>query len=625
MPGKSSKHGRRAAGPEIGPDVVARLVGILRPGALGLTVFIVAARPMLGQSYDLDAFTFGLILLAAVMWFTSMLIDGEMRYRLTGIELPALGLLLLAAASNFWAHHLQSSLVYTLNFLGCLLIFVLTANLPANKGQLVARALVATAVVVAAYGIHQRLFGFDQMLEELEQNRPQALHTMNLPLERLDDAISRVKSLQVFGTFANPNSLGGFLILALPAGFTALIALRRWRLAGLIVLLPAGALCLFWTASKGSWASAAGGLALLAGTIAVGKLARGRLRWLPFAAICIVLAWSTCFMSPEKWRSVGGESMQVRAEYAFAARSMIAERPAFGVGAHNFPEHYPLHKAAFAREVRDAHNSWLQVVAELGLAGGVLLLALAAAAVRFCLAPAVDDGETSEPGILLQVLAGAAVIGMALTLGSAFGIEAEPAVKALSYLFAAVLWVVAFKLLAGVPMRTWRLGCILGVAFFTIHCFVDYDWYVPGLAMIFWALLGCVAATSASSRVITWRPRPKVLTALSVVAILATLAYIVPAIGPMHRAMTAATWKEVAWGLQSPEHDRAAPVQSVLDAYGKSIAANPLDDQAFYRAGRYYEKLFNARVNRSSTFTHAIWCYERASQLDPLQSSYYSR
>ena len=485
MPHKSSKHGRRAAGPgssrgsspEIAPDVVARLVGILRPAALGLTVFIVAARPMLGNSYDLDAFTFGLILLASVMWFTSMLLDGEVRYKLTGVEFPALGFLLLTAASNFWAPHLQSSLVYTLNFLGCLLIFMLTANLPANKGQLVARALVATAVVLAAYGIHQCLYGFPQLLEELEQNRLQALHIMNLPLERLDDAINRVKSLQVFGTFANPNSLGGFLILALPVGFTALIALRRSKLAALIVLMLAGGLCLVWTASKGSWASAAGGIGLLAGTIAVGKLARGRLRWLPLAAICIALAGTTCFMSPEKWRIAGGESMQVRAEYAFAARSMIAERPALGVGAHNFPEHYPLHKAEFAREVREAHNSWLQIVAELGLAGGVLLLALAAATARFCLAPAVDDGETSEPGILLQVLAGAAVIGMALTIGSAFGIEAEPAVKALLYLFAIVLWVVTFKLLAGVPIRTSRLGCILGVAFFAIHC----SWTTTGM------------------------------------------------------------------------------------------------------------------------------------------------
>lgn len=247
-------------------------------------------------------------------------------------------------------------------------------------------AILASAVIVTLIGLAQ-FAGFDPLAWQLGGDHSSA-------------------------TFGNVNMAAQFVglalvvLLAVPWG-DASLARRRMQVADEV--LAAAAVAYLWLAGTRSV-----GIALLGAVsvlIGVGRISWARL--LRMAAGAAVVASGVLAFSP----APGGpltpavrEAKQASAEWRLAVWSdtlaLIREHPE-GVGAGNF-EHafipYALagrSKPGEATVFRSPHNEYLRLVAEEGIAGALLLLALLLLLVReLHRSPAIDRWR-SEPGVLI--------------------------------------------------------------------------------------------------------------------------------------------------------------------------------------------------------------------------------
>jgi len=105
-----------------------------------------------------------------------------------------------------------------------------------------------------------------------------------------------------------------------------------------------------------------------------------------------------------------------RIEMAKVSWRMITDHPWFGVGAGRFYElsanYLPSTRLADVYSQENAHNNYLQVLAELGIVGAVLLLWLAAAAGRYAVRGLRNGGAAR-----IALLAGLAAFAATMLLG----------------------------------------------------------------------------------------------------------------------------------------------------------------------------------------------------------------
>ncbi|XVV01113.1 O-antigen ligase family protein [Actinosynnema sp. CA-248983] len=190
------------------------------------------------------------------------------------------------------------------------------------------------------------------------------------------------------GPLEDPNDLAYFLVAALPL-LAALApvrgaAARRWVWVAVVALvLAAGAAATF--SRGGALALAAAGAWLVARRVVPVKVLLGGI-----AALVVVVCGALVFAGPALDRAlqeksyIAGTNVDTRGLRWQAAARMVSAHPALGVGPGGFRDNYP----AFSRnaEVDEqtpvAHNMYLEVAAELGVAGfGLFVGMLAVAAV----------------------------------------------------------------------------------------------------------------------------------------------------------------------------------------------------------------------------------------------------
>ena len=135
------------------------------------------------------------------------------------------------------------------------------------------------------------------------------------------------------------------------------------------------ALVLLLTQSRGAWLALAAGLvALVLVHPARARVLRGRLLGVSLAALVTIVAVAA---------SVGlanssGDALGDRPEYWDTALDDARDDPFSGSGAGSFEEYWAEHGIPGVF-VRDAHSLYLETLAELGVVGLLLLLALIAA------------------------------------------------------------------------------------------------------------------------------------------------------------------------------------------------------------------------------------------------------
>jgi O-antigen ligase len=288
-----------------------------------------------------------------------------------------------------------------------------------RAGRTLLHGLAITAVAVAAIALLQRFAWNGRILWFFVPN--------DWP-SGLPDPRPRVS-----GPFINRNSLAGYLDLLLPLVVvwaavrshldtrSLTLGRRMLRLAGAAIV----ALAILGSMSRGGWIAGATGIACL--VLVLRRLPRGeRPAWLRPRSLALLLAIGAAVataLALVPLEDGAPNDLDLRLEQTFSDSSSIDERvgfwraaarairdfPLLGVGLGGWPEiatRYDTTPAGrgFPREV---HNDYLQLLAEGGLAGALLVAALVAAVARRIAASLAVRSAAGLP------LAAAALAGMA--------------------------------------------------------------------------------------------------------------------------------------------------------------------------------------------------------------------
>lgn len=384
--------------------------------------------PLLAQ-YEAPVMMFhAAIVLAAACWLAAGRLRGIPRLRARATDVAALALLGLMALATLTSVYRHASLVELHRILGCFLLFLLARAMArdAHYRDRLAVALVASCSLVALLGLRHYV---------------------------LTAVLMRAPNWREFGTFGNPNSFAGLLIMAIPLAAGLVV---RYRSGPARILCGTAAavmlVTLFTTGSKGGMLALF--LALIVFVAAVVWPATGSSRARKAAVVAaaaapIVLA---LVLPPMRARLVTAFTTQSHSGafryYTWVGTvRMIAAKPWLGFGPGTFATAYPGYTVVgFSRM---AHSKDLQVAAECGVPAAVALAALFFAyfiAVARRVMALGSDGESPAYG-----------------------------------------------------ERALLVGCAASVVAFGLHCLVDYDWHIPALALTVWLLMGLSSGDAAAA------------------------------------------------------------------------------------------------------------------------------
>jgi len=551
------------------PDVRELAAGVgLGSGLLAATVLTM--RPLLFGFQDPSASNALVTAVAALLGCTVLvksLLETRLRLPPLRVAVPLgfvlfLGLVTSVAAnasltgtiSISWASE-KVLLAWGTNAVVFLAVFALASGGSTGSDTLrrtVTAAVLATAALVALYGIWQYYVGLDVIRKELGDT------AVGEKFLKIPGAWGRVHANEIYSTFVYPNALAGYLGLVLPlcAG-TALAARATHEMAPGIIAWGLAAvlgIALVMTGSVGGWVAAAAGLAVFA------LLMKGR--WLveavrarlpestrarravlaagAAAALAAFIVIGVLFMRTP--------SMDFRVEYWRAGASMLADKP-MGSGLGSFADRYTRFKTPAGTEVREPHNVYLGLAAEAGPVALVALGFLVAGFALACLGPRVAGEKAPAPqssaggwfedvspwrtlalvggvcGVLAAFVASATTEAgvQASSIMDLFGGEADArgvftGIVHLAFLPAwGVLFWLFFRLDPGSPAV--RAGIIAGIAAVLVHGLVDFDFSVKGI-MLTAAAMGAVALAGGARTEVPMRGGRGLAIALAVAAVL---------------------------------------------------------------------------------------------------------
>jgi len=244
----------------------------------------------------------------------------------------------------------------------CLIGFFTYAGGQSEKQ--VAGVMVVLCLIVSGYGLYQYFWGFEEVSQFVMYSSSDQI--FKTPALRL------LAARRVSSTLALPGTLWGFLVCALP--FHAMLWRRRLSLD--IVLVVSGVMLLATGLLTRSFGFLLGLFALIAGPI--WKHNR-RILWnslTPVIVVFTIIAGS--FYSARHGMIEGANPAGLRFLNWISAWNIFATHP-MGTGLNTFGVIYPEYMQPSANETQYVHNTFLQLLAELGyplIAVVVLLLVL---------------------------------------------------------------------------------------------------------------------------------------------------------------------------------------------------------------------------------------------------------
>jgi O-antigen ligase len=289
-------------------------------------------------------------------------------------------LLAFLLISSFWSLAPGTTLQSTgLAFLGTLLYLMARANSPASQSRLEIIGLIGAAAlsVMAVYQLHTG-FGLVPLLSQITGVEHDIVN-------------AAVYNQRAFGTLALPGSLAAFLILFIPLGFILAKTNRGFKrglyalltillLVGLLATQSVGACACLTLAvllvllkrgsKKAFWIMLVVGAAGLAGLI----LTRGLHSWLLAAFDARLVLWK------DAW-------------------GLFLAHP-FGTGLGTFDEVYQRAGLPMVTGARFAHNLFMQLLVETGVAGLLIFLAALVSLVRRLKTPFRWEGWGMGTGLL---------------------------------------------------------------------------------------------------------------------------------------------------------------------------------------------------------------------------------
>jgi tetratricopeptide (TPR) repeat protein len=592
----------------------------------GAVVFLSAsliARPLtsgetIGQDLDLLLQFFPLF--AALLWLARMVLNREVRYEWTSLEAP---LAIYAAAivlSLFRASCLFPALMTAFDWLVDILLFCLIAQAARETGarRNLERVFLATAMVVAVYGLIQRFKGFPEMWEWIERNPDEARRMLGIWDDvNWNDLKSRLGTNEVFSTFLIPNALAGYFLMVIPVLAADLLlsglGSRVQKLAfGMKCLAMAAVVgCMLLTGAKGAWLClpVQGVLFLLL----LGEHVPGRVRRYGIAGTIAAVALAAALLllvPPLRERAWAlWDSLHVRFGYWETSCVMLRDglNAVFGVGLANFQEVYPFFKTVTASEVQKAHNHYLQLWTEIGIFGMAAFVAVWALCLfRSLRRPLAEErqDESGKPWTQVSIFFGG-LLGFLTVCNFAQPFKSVPS-STDAFLIAAavfVLWTLyvaadGSNRGAGDSRRETvvrRAGYLAAIAGILLHSLIDFDLSIPGCAQSLW-LVGALALSLAASRG-TWAcALGEVRQGVSMLAVLAVFAGLTLGVLPRvteSEAMKARARDVLSQAVsQRDPQKRAGQLDTAIGDFLAAAARNPIDPDTLFEMGTAYQHVW---------------------------------
>lgn len=438
-----------------------------------------------------------LVLLSAMVWVTRIRHQGSVELPSRSLLVLTAVLILLGAASSVRSVSVHDSLLDLVALICYATILLMVGGLRSNRPSVygVVGLLLISAIIVGTIGIKERL-------------------------------LTTLPDWRVFSTFFNPDFLAGFMALVLPVALAWYLSdnsVGISAVAGLAVVLSLSNLLL--SGSRFGALAAVGGLivflilALISRSVRRPQLVRAVVILVP----CVIAILLTGATLTNRMASVKAESHSggFRIHTWKGTARMVRAHPVTGTGLGTFEVAYP--KYAEVGWTRLAHNSYLQLAAEGGVALPVVLVGLIGVAV----VPAVvglrrrrDEDAPSD-------------------------------------------WM---------PNRSLMMCGLLGGASASLaRNFVDSDWYVAAIGTSFWLVIGAVTALSDGD---TWQVR---MPAWKVWAKVTSLGVIV--LGLLS-VLIAQGYYAGGWALLG-SGDR----ESGIRAFRRAITHDPLDPELHRKLG----------------------------------------
>ena len=319
-----------------------------------------------------------LVALLTLTWLARGVRRREIDVRFGAVALAALAMVGLAAFSIGYALDRASAIKESLKWLELLLALIILVDLvkDARAARWVIGAMFAAGTAESVYGAVQFLTGSGPSFFELQG------------------------ALRAFGHFDQPNPFAGYLTIILPLAVCMALCRANPVPFRFLSLAAAGlmAMGIGLSQSRGAWlgAGVAGVCLLLAwspftrrllipcaagGVVVLGLALSGLLP----ASILDRLAQTVEYFGVFDVRTVEVTSenwaIVERMAHWQAGWYMFVNHPWLGVGAGNYPAAYPDYFVASWREaLGHAHNYYLNILAELGVIGGSVLLFFVVAA-----------------------------------------------------------------------------------------------------------------------------------------------------------------------------------------------------------------------------------------------------
>jgi O-antigen ligase len=422
------------------------------------------------------------------------------------------------------------------------------------------------------------IFAMQQHFGGLEETRQFAAAHLDAT-KAPKDFLLRMTSNRVFGSFFYPNALAGFLDIAFaPALAWIWVRTRGWdaRIKW-VTLMLAGTAMMFCLV----WTGSRGGVVAFGGmvlTVLWCLAPKGGLRITIVAIACLAVALLGLLVLGR--RGLHTNSVEARPDYWRGAIAIIKDHPWVGTGPGTFGSIYPKYKTALTEEAQAVHNNFLQMWSDSGV---------------------------------------------------------------LAFMAFAALWIVALR--DSLRLARQRVGDAAAAAVcgalvgWAIHGLVDFDLYVPGVALPAFILLGTVQGLKELPRTdsVTPRRRANLLVAavcgIVVVAVLWTESRALLAISLHGQAVELAEIDPPAafdaarqaaeltpWNpqLQSSLGDLAMQARKPGDAI---VAYRHAIEDDRFRAS-LWGRLAMARMNVHGVDSEAIQCLRKAVELNPTNARY---
>lgn len=278
----------------------------------------------------------------------------------------------------------------------------LASQLLAMPGSITAQVSLDTGVMFAAgiamYALGLRQFGdelefrwssmallfatlvvcivtIQQFFGGLEQTR-QFFHLYFGDRELPAEYMIKLSGNRPFGTFVYSNSLAGFLVLVLPVLVASIWELRRsWERSALgVVMAVVCGLIVFSLILSGS----KGGFASFAAVVVVAVVLVPFSKRVKIALLALLLFCGLALVlryGSDIFR-YASSTLGARLDYWRAGARIIADHPWLGTGPGTFGTIYPFYKDIAPEDPRLAHNNFLEAATDSGILGFVAYTAL---------------------------------------------------------------------------------------------------------------------------------------------------------------------------------------------------------------------------------------------------------